>query len=229
MTKPRSARRKHNPGDPAPVDHALADPARLEILRAAAELFMDLGFTATTIDAIAERLGATKGRVYHYFSSKAEIYFDVQRLAMTRLLAAIEPIAREPGSARSRLEHMARAHVDIILRELPIQKVSVHGVELHLFAASAARYTAEVRSIIHLRDEYEQLFAEVIDAGTREGDFVDLPPRLLSKAFFGPLNWVTYWYRPRKLQTEADLEAIATALTEFAMRGITRPREERSE
>ena len=41
-------------------------PARREILDAAAECFMEQGFHATSIDAVARRMGATKGRVYHH-------------------------------------------------------------------------------------------------------------------------------------------------------------------
>ncbi|HEX2137160.1 MAG TPA: helix-turn-helix domain-containing protein, partial [Microvirga sp.] len=72
----------------------IGSEARDEILRAAAEVFMEFGYAATSIDAVAERLGATKGRIYHYFGSKAELYFDVQIAAMERLIREIEPIAR---------------------------------------------------------------------------------------------------------------------------------------
>lgn len=193
-----------------------------EILLAAAELFMDLGFSATSIDAIAERLGSTKGRVYHHFRSKAEIYFEIQRLAMRMLFETVGPIARSPAEPLEKLERMVRAHADNLLHALPVQRVAVPGQELHLFAATAARHSKDVRQIVHLRDEYETLFAEVIDEGIRRGVFVDLPPRMLTKAVLGTVNWVTIWYRPRKLQTEADLDAIASVLTEFAMRGVSK-------
>ncbi|MBK0398192.1 TetR family transcriptional regulator [Limibaculum sp. M0105] len=201
------------------------DAPRREIIRAAAELFMDLGYRATSIDAIAERMGATKGRVYHWYGSKAEIYFDVQINAMQKLIDLIEPIARGGGTPRERLERMARAHVDILLHDLPMQKVSVQGLETHVISSTGTRHTKAMRDIVRLRDDYEQMFCEVIDEGTRQGVFVDLPARMLSKPFFGALNWLTIWYRPRRLQTEEDLEAIAENLTGFAMRGILKEQE----
>lgn len=115
------------------------DAPRTEIIWAAAELFMDLGFTATSIEAIAERMGATKGRIYHYYSSKADIYFDIQREAMARLTAVVDPIARSEGPARQRLLMMARAHCDILLHDLPIQKVAVQGLELRSLSANGFR------------------------------------------------------------------------------------------
>ena len=193
---------------------------REEIIRAAAEVFMEFGYAASTIDAVAERLGATKGRIYHYYRSKAELYFDVQIAAMELLLAEIEPLARAEGTPAERLRRMALRHTEILMIESATQKVAVQGLERNLLAAEAARHVKTLRQIVRMRDEYEQLFAEVIDAGIRSGDFVDLPPRLATKPLFGTLNWVTVWFTPRKLQRREDLTAIATTLTDYAMRGM---------
>ncbi len=200
------------------TDAAIA--AREEILQAAAELFTDLGYAMTSIDAIAERLGATKGRVYYYFKSKADIFFDIQRAAMSRLMAEIEPIARSDLSPPDKLRAMARSHLGMLLADLPIQKVSVQGLERYLFHASGYRYMHELREINQLRDTYEQIFAEVIDQGAREGFFSDMPARLLTKPFFGALNWVTVWYRPRKIQDAESNRMIVETLVSFAMQGI---------
>jgi AcrR family transcriptional regulator len=192
--------------------------SRDEILQAAAELFMEFGYAATTIDAVADRLSATKGRIYHHYRSKADLFFDVQIAAMTRLTEAVEPIARGPGDATQRLAAMALRHTQILLTDLPMQKVAVQGLERQLLAASAT--TKRLRSIVKMRDDYEQMFAEVIDEGTRAGLFVDLPPRLATKPFFGALNWATVWYSQRRLQSAEAVDEIAHALANFALRGI---------
>jgi AcrR family transcriptional regulator len=200
----------------------LGKVAREEIVRAAAEVFMEFGFAASTIDAVANRLGATKGRIYHYFGSKADLFFEVQIAAMERLRREVEPLARGPGSPAERLRAMAFRHTMIMLEHLPIQKVSVQGLERQLLGAAIGRHTRKLRDIIRRRDEYEQLFAEVIDEGVRLGLFVDLPPRLATKPFFGALNWLTVWYTPRRLQSKNDLAELARMLAEFVMRGISK-------
>ena len=193
-----------------------------EILQAAAELFMAFGYAATSIDAVAERLGATKGRIYHHYRSKADLYFDVQVAAMTRVMSAVEPIARQPGSALQRLSAMALCHAQILLTELPMQKVAVQGLERQLLGNSLGNTPASQRlqAVILLRDDYERLFAEVIDDGIREGVFVDLPPRLATKPFFGVLNWATVWYSPRRLQSAEAIDNLARTLADFALRGL---------
>jgi AcrR family transcriptional regulator len=200
----------------------LGKVAREEIVRAAAEVFMEFGFAASTIDAVANRLGATKGRIYHYFGSKADLFFEVQIAAMERLRREVEPLACGPGSPAERLRAMAFRHTMIMLEHLPIQKVSVQGLERQLLGAAIGRHTRKLRDIIRRRDEYEQLFAEVIDEGVRLGLFVDLPPRLATKPFFGALNWLTVWYTPRRLQSKNDLAELARMLAEFVMRGISK-------
>jgi AcrR family transcriptional regulator len=192
--------------------------SRDEILRAAAELFMEYGYAATSIDAVAERLGATKGRIYHHYRSKADLFFDVQVAAMNRLNEEVEPIARGPGNAIERLAAMALRHTHVILTELPMQKVAVQGLERHLLGSSPA--VKRLRSVIKMRDDYESMFAEVIDEGIREGLFVDLPPKLATKPFFGALNWATVWYSQRRLQSAEAIDDIAHTLAAYAMRGL---------
>lgn len=189
-----------------------------EILRAAAELFMQYGYAATSIDAVAVSLGATKGHIYHYYRSKAELYFDIQMAAMKRLLEAVEPIAMGKQPAVERLAAMALRHTQILLTDLPMQKVAVQGLERHLFAGAAG--SKQLRAVLKLRDDYEGLFAEVIDQCIRDGLVVDLPPKLLTKPFFGAMNWATVWYSQRRLQAPETVDEIARVLAGCAVRGV---------
>lgn len=194
--------------------------SREEILRAAAELFMEFGYAATSLDAVAERLGSTKGRIYHHYRSKADLFIDVQVAAMKRLQAAVEPIARGPGTAVERLTAMALRHTVILLTDLPMQKVAVQGLERHLLANQPA--VRRLRSVIRMRDDYEGLFAEVIDEGIRDGALIDLPPHLATKPFFGAMNWATVWYSQRRLQGAQAIQEIARTLADCATRGLMR-------
>jgi AcrR family transcriptional regulator len=192
--------------------------SRDEILRAAAEIFMEFGFAATSIDAVAERLGSTKGRIYHHYCSKVVLFIEIQVAAMKRLLNEIEPLARGGGNAMDRLSTMALRHIEIVLTELPMQKVALQGLERHLLGKLMEN--KRLRSVIKLRDNYETLFAEVIDEGIRAGYFVDQPPRLATKPFFGALNWATIWFNERRLQRPEAVREIGRVLAAFALRGL---------
>jgi AcrR family transcriptional regulator len=202
------------------VGKSSASESRDEILRAAAELFMEFGYAATSLDAVADRLGSTKGRIYHHYRSKADLFIDVQVAAMTRLQAEVEPIARGPGSAVERLTAMALRHAEILLTEMPMQKVAVQGLERHLLVNHPA--ARRLRAVIRMRDDYEGLFAEVIDEGIRDGALVDLPAQLATKPFFGAMNWATVWYSQRRLQGVQAIQEIARTLADCATRGLMR-------
>jgi len=81
----------------------------------------------------------------------------------------------------------------------------------------------QLRAMIKLRDAYEGIFAEVIDQGIRDGLIVDLPAKLLTKPFFGVMNWATVWYSQRRLQSAEAVDEIAQTLAQCAVRGILRP------
>ena len=206
---------------PLPTDAAKA--SHDQILQAAAEWFMEFGYAATTIDAVAQRLGATKGRTCHHDRSTADLYFDVQVAAMVLVTEAIEPIARRRAGAVERLSAMALRHAQILLTELPMQKVAAQGLERQLLVSTLASHSPaakRLRAVVKMRDDYESLFAEglfaeglfaeVIDQGIREGLLIDLPPRLATKPFFVVLNWATVWYSPRRPQSPEAIDELVS-------------------
>lgn len=67
-SKSTSGERKQAPGEKKRV--RLTQKAIVEV---AAELFARQGFGATSLDDIAERLGATKGALYYHIKNKEEI------------------------------------------------------------------------------------------------------------------------------------------------------------
>ena len=47
------------------------------ILEAALSVFSDLGYTQATLNDVADRVGVTKGCLYHYFESKERLLLDL--------------------------------------------------------------------------------------------------------------------------------------------------------
>ncbi|MGX0978429.1 AcrR family transcriptional regulator [Roseovarius sp. MBR-51] len=199
-----------------------ADSARWELIRAAAQVFMDHGYTATSIDSVAEVLGATKGRVYYYYRSKADLFFDLHRLAMEINLNKIRPIATDTTGPADRLRRMLVAHTELIMDELPLQCVSVQGVQMHLAGSTTPEQRKTLDNLIVARDEYERHFLNVLVEGVEAGEFRQCDPRILIKPLLGALNWMTVWYRKRPDETEEMRKHISDEHTEFLLRGVLR-------
>ncbi|CAB3829416.1 hypothetical protein LMG26858_00615 [Achromobacter anxifer] len=191
---------------------------QVELLDAAAHAFTEMGFAATTIDSVADQIGVTKGSVYYYYRSKTDLFFAVHRRAMQLNLDTVTPLAEDASASPSRrLWNMAHAHTHLMMEHLPYQRVTVQGVELHLAGRTTAGQRAELEDLVRQRDRYESLFRAVIEAGMAAGDFRRGVPALLVKPLLGALNWTTMWYRPRVGETQADREAIARDIADFAV------------
>ena len=81
------------------------------MLDAAAVVFAERGFQATTMEEVAERVGVTKPLIYEYFGSKEGIFTATLQRARGRLLAALvrawDTEARTPIRDRFRLVVLA--------------------------------------------------------------------------------------------------------------------------
>ena len=72
---------------------------RLEILRAAAEVFRRKGFAAAGMREIAEALSLAPGALYYYFESKEDLLHACQEESLRLLLGRGEhPSAKRPGA-----------------------------------------------------------------------------------------------------------------------------------
>ena len=77
------------------------DNRRLQLLDAAARLFNDRGFHATSMRDIAKEVGMLSGSIYYHFQSKEEMLLAVYEQGMQRIAEEVDrPSApsRSPGS-----------------------------------------------------------------------------------------------------------------------------------
>lgn len=70
--------------------------ARIRLVHAALDLFVEQGYDATTVNQIAERAGLTKTTFFRHFTDKREVLFAGQEIH-SRLLA--DAVAAAPDSA----------------------------------------------------------------------------------------------------------------------------------
>lgn len=191
-----------------------------EILRAAASAFMLKGYAATSIDDVTDILGCTKGRIYHHFRSKVDLFFEVHNEAMAMVMSAVRDAADGVEDPLERLEAMSRAHVLVIMREIAFECVVVQGLEMHLHSQTTPKQRKTLRGILALRDDYEAMFVEAIDEAIREGRVPQQDVRVVVKALLGALNWTTIWYRPRRGESEDERQRVAASVARFCVRGL---------
>jgi AcrR family transcriptional regulator len=202
------------------VREQIADSSRVDILRAAASCFMERGYTATAIDDVARRLGATKGRIYHHFHSKADLFAEVFRHGMDMNYEALAPCRALPGPALPRWRRMAKTHVLQMIDTKPFQRAVWIGVEMHLRGATTPEQRSVFNELIEYRHRYELQFRDTLAKGRDEGAFHFDNMSITSQMMFMTLNSPIFWYSPRTGETRADVEAIADQVVDYAQGGL---------
>ena len=203
----------------------MQDDSRAEILRAAATCFMERGYSETSIDDVARALGATKGRIYHYFRSKADLFAGVFRAGMEMNYAAVEPLRTVSGSAAKRWQLMATAHVLQMIDTKPFQRTVWMGVEMHLRGATTPEQRNVFSGLIQYRSDYGDLFRQVILDARDEGEFDFEDLSIANQMMFMTLNSPIFWYGRRTGETREDVEKLAQTVVTCAWRGLGGARE----
>ncbi|MGI3170715.1 TetR/AcrR family transcriptional regulator [Pseudooceanicola sp. C21-150M6] len=183
---------------------------KAEIIAAAAECFMERGYQATTVDHVAARLNATKGRIYHHYDSKTDLFFDVHREGMNRLFAGLQPaLEKGDGTARDRLHGMMLAHARSMLEHHTFENVVAQGVQVHRFQQVSPEQRATMADLIASRDAFEALFRSALQDAIDEGSVPSMDVSIGVKTLLGALQWSIFWYRPKADETELDRTRLA--------------------
>jgi AcrR family transcriptional regulator len=211
-----TSRRSPKAPDADPSERS-QDGQHERILDAAAQAFMLRGFAATTIDQIAENVGATKGLVYHYFRSKTELFLDVLSEAMRRTAGVVSHVSG-PGDPEARLRRMIVEHAEAMIVDLPLHRVMVQGVEQYHRVPMTDVDRKRLEDILRWRREYEAAYVRVVEEGIAQGSFRDANAKVAVKMLLGALNWITIWYRPD--HTASSPAEIVESAADFLMAGL---------
>ena len=93
-----------------------------EILRTAAEVLTERGYSGTSLDEIAERLDVAKATIYHYVVSKDELISACVKQPSLEAMARLEAVAASHENPAKRLEALIRENLDSDCHRLPRNK-----------------------------------------------------------------------------------------------------------
>jgi len=196
---------------------------KAEIVEMAALCFMERGYHATGIDDVARRLGCTKGRIYHHYASKTDLFFAVHREGMARLVSAQEPALVAEGDGLGVLQAMLLAHAGAMLEHHTFETVVAQGVQLHRFEATTPEQRETLQELIDSRDRFEGLFKAQIETAIADGSMRPLDVSITAKVLLGALQWSIIWYRPRAEDDLHTRSELAHRMVEPLIDGL-RPR-----
>lgn len=176
---------------------------REQMLQAAAQLFATRGYTATTMQQVAQACGVSKATLYHYVADKHELLTQIASGHVARLEALVRQVQTLQLQPREHLEQLILSFMQAYASASHEHRVLTEDIK---FLAEEDR-----RSVTDSQRRVVAAFASAI-AAVRP----DLRGRPLAKPLamllFGMINWTFTWLRPAGALTHASLAPLVVEL-----------------
>jgi TetR/AcrR family transcriptional regulator, cholesterol catabolism regulator len=182
-----------------------------EVVAAAAKVFYERGYSAATVQDIADELGILKGSLYHYIKTKEDLLFRLFEQVHREVEAILEDVLAVEG-----LDPLARielyVHRQVVHNLNDLQRISIYYHELDRLGDERRR------SVIAWRRRHDRFLRDLIKAA-QEQRLADasVDPGLLANCVFATVIWPYRWFRPDHGDTP---ESIADTCTAFVVRGV---------
>jgi len=161
---------------------------KFQILDGAMEIFVQKGYSNTTINDIAGRVSLSKGAIYHHFSSKKEIFMSLIAHWETLTFPDFYDKKIVNRGAIKTLEHFADSIVDVYNKR---KYVFLAESEFLSLANQDKDFKKELEK---LYEKLLNLFDLVINKGIRLGEFKENDSEntsLLLLSGFQTINWMS--------------------------------------
>ena len=181
--------------------------SRERLLDAAAKIFRERGYVATTMRAIAKEAGIEAGSIYYHYGSKDDLISAVLDFGISALLQslkqAIETLPPKT-SPRRRIELAINAHVSAILQ---------YGDYMLAMRRVFGQVPDRIwKRHMSLRESYGDLWnGLLLDAKQQRILRPDIDITIARLFLLGGLNWTVEWYKPQK-QPVAEITQTFSSL-----------------
>lgn len=191
-----------------------SERTRRSILKAAAKLFKERGYTATTLRDVADEAGMKAGSIYYHFDSKDAIMDQVLdtglRAVYEAVKSAIDECAEETDHSK-KIDAAIHAHLKMLLSQGDFISANIR-----LYSQLPEDIRARHQKLRHeYADLWDLLLADAKKTGFLREDMDIIP---LRQFILGALNWTIEWYDDDKY----TLDRFADRCAQFVAHGIYR-------
>lgn len=203
------------PGEPKFRRRPADRPA--EILAAALEVFAARGFQTARLEEVAKRAGVSKGALYLYFETKADLFRAVVTEAISPNIERVKAIA----AADLPLEQVVRLALPMLARQV-VSDRRITGVVKLVIAES--RNHPELARIWRetVVEPGVQLMSGLIARAQARGEVRPGDPRLFAFGLMGPMVLSMVWretFEPVGAEP-VDVVALAEQHVDTVLRGM---------
>ncbi len=184
-----------------------------QLLKVAAELFLENGYDRTSMNDIAKAMGIKASAIYYYVDSKDELISLMFKSAIESLQREVIDRVRAVEDPEEKLRALMKKGIELCLRQSHVALLldfsrSLTGQTTRPFGILAKEHGQMVNSFV--KDVVSE-FSGMI------GDGTPIDPTIAVFAFVSLSLAVPKWYKPDGRLSEQEL---IDGLTEFYIRGF---------
>lgn len=183
----------------------LDDSPRGRILRAAAYLFHEQGYAATTVRELATMVGIQSGSLFHHFKSKDDILLGVMEEAIRYNTARMEQAA-QASTTQAKIQALVRAELESINGNTGTA-MAVLVFEWDALSVDRQAY------LLTMREYYEKIWLDVLRQAEAEG-LIAHPAFIWRRLIGGAISWTVTWYKP---EGSMNLDQLTNMLMQMGM------------
>lgn len=185
-----------------------------EIIEAAASIFHEKGYDATSMQDVADAVGILKGSLYYYVDSKEDLLFAIIEDFLDEVVSNAEEVRASDGDPADRLAALLTGHILL----LTCRSVGASVLYGELRSLERLMTGPRRQRFLERRSRYEDYIQELITGGQALGVFSKaFDPKTISYGIFWMMNSILQWYRP---EGGLSPEEIADQYVQLIMWGL---------
>ena len=181
-----------------------------EIIKTAAKLFKEKGYSAVTMRDLATAMGMKAASLYNHINSKQEILKIIIISIAEEFTKGIEVIYNSNNNSLDKLSQVIALHVKITTNSTN-EMASLNNDWMHLEGQSDYYLT--------LRNNYEATFIKIINEGISSSEIKPVNPEIIMFTMLSTLRSLFLWI-PKKEELNAN--DLANSLSEVLVKGINK-------
>ena len=162
---------------------------KLEILKAAIEVFAKIGVTNTKMADIAESAGIGKGTIYEYFRSKEDIFAEAYRLVYEESEAKVRLVIESDLDPEAKLRELMTVTTRAFLGE----NGEFARIIMDFWSEGVRNRNDRTAEIIDLKQtyaDYRVMIASILEEGVHNGVFRVANPAMTASVLIGAMDGV---------------------------------------
>jgi len=186
-------------------------PTHARILNAAADVFLQHGYAASSMEMVRQVAGVSNGSLYHHFPTKARLADALYAHTLHDFHAALLPCLAADASAEAAVRGMLRAYVAWVLAH-PGRARLLHDLRREGPLTDDGEWSKE-------RAQTFDALAQWVSAQTAQGQMREMPfPVWLALVFAPALSLTHHWVRQPTPKVSA---AVRNALERAAWLAVS--------